>query len=71
MTAGQLVGRTVQIVHGPLSTLGAVDLVVLAEHPHTFRPQPWVGIPSAMYELHWPDGGTTWHPRHEFEPIGD
>jgi hypothetical protein len=65
-----LLSQTVQLVRGPLSGLGAIDLVVIREEPYTYRPAPWVEVPSTMYELHWPDGGTTWHSRHEFEPIG-
>ncbi len=26
-------------------------------------------IPSQLYALRWPDGGTTWHLRHQFEPV--
>lgn len=68
--AASLVGRTVQLVKGPWThAQQQTDLVVLSEQPTTYRPEPWVGVPSTMYELHWPDGGTTWHYRHEFQPI--
>jgi hypothetical protein len=65
-----LKGHVVQIVRGPLARLGDVDLVVITEQPYTDRPAPWMAFPTMAYELHWPDGSTTWHLRHEFEPIG-
>ena len=47
------------------------DAVVLAIQDH---PLPLEGgglLPSKLYGLQWPDGGTTWHRRHEFEPLPD
>ncbi len=71
MDKQSMTGRTVQIVRGPLRALGAVDLVVVAEQHYTDAPAPWVRVPATLYELHWPNGSTTWHERHEFEPIGE
>lgn len=65
-----MTGQVVQLVRGPLSGLTPPpDLVVLTEFAYTDSPAPWLRVPAVMYELHWPDGGTTWHRRHEFEPI--
>lgn len=65
-----LINRTVQLVHGSLAGLNpSVDLVVIDAQPHRLPLEGGWSLPSTLYKLHWPDGGTTWHLRHEFEPI--
>lgn len=65
-----LIDHTVTLVRGPLAGHPA-NLVVIAEQPYLQRPQPWVAHPATLYQLHWPDGATTWHDRHEFKVATD
>lgn len=63
-------GSTVQMVkpRGPHEVADAV-IVDVQDHKH-----PLEGggtLPTQLYQLQWPDGGATWHLRHEFQPILD
>ena len=65
-----LLHSTVQLSR-PAPTHRNTDLVVVNERPYLFRPAPWMAVPAVLYELHWPDGATTWHDRWEFQPVLD
>lgn len=68
------VGDTVQRLDGPTYRLlpheRGADAVVIGVRPVIDIPAPFMRVPSVEFELHWPDGTTTWHRRWQFDPIG-
>ena len=70
MATEDLINRTVQVVGGVLGALTPPpDLVVIDAQPHSHPLEGGGSLPTTLYRLHWPDGGATWHLRHEFALI--